>query len=262
MSRLSKITFLMNIQILYLFVIYFPTIIFVGARVGFIKNTWAAIIVFLYFAFIFGLLSSIPVEFFSERALRKYRNSGEAAVIPIELNASNNFKKLIINDFSTFYYKKITTINSISVHKISTFNYHYCKELLGNFYDKIIFFFPSLRRRYSRHRFSRWFTNINIFLYYGDAPINDLEKRLSVLSEDTLPSRDITREMTALAPEIAQVTLTQTKSYDAQGSAVDTMVICLIRMKNQVQIPQAEQQRIVGWLQTRTKNDNVKLYVE
>lgn len=184
MSRLSKITFLMNIQILYLFVIYFPTIIFVGARVGFIKNTWAAIIVFLYFAFIFGLLSSIPVEFFSERALRKYRNSGEAAVIPIELNASNNFKKLIINDFSTFYYKKITTINSISVHKISTFNYHYCKELLGNFYDKIIFFFPSLRRRYSRHRFSRWFTNINIFLYYGDAPINDLEKLVKNFNKD------------------------------------------------------------------------------
>ncbi len=92
--------------------------------------------------------------------------------------------------------------------------------------------------------------------------ISDLEKRLSVLSEDTLPSRDITREMTALAPEIDQVTLTKTKSYDAQGAAVDTTVICLIRMKNQIKIPQAEQQRIVGWLQTRTKNDNVKLYVE
>ncbi len=92
--------------------------------------------------------------------------------------------------------------------------------------------------------------------------IGDLEKRLSVLSEDTLPSRDITREMTALAPEIAQVTLTKTKSFDSQGAPVDTTVICLIRMKESVRIPEAEQQRIVGWLQTRTKNDNVKLYVE
>lgn len=184
MSRLSKITFLMNIQILYFFVIYIPILIFVGARVSFIKNTWAAIIVFLYFAIIFGLSSSIPIEFFSERILRRYRNSGETAVIPIELTASNNFKKIKINDFSTFYYKKIMTINSISVHKISTFNYNYCKELLGNFYDKIVFFFPSLRHRYSRHRFSRRFTNINIFLYYGDASINDLEKLVKSFNKD------------------------------------------------------------------------------
>ena len=184
MSRLSKITFLMNIQILYFFAIYIPILIFVGARVSFIKNTWAAIIVFLYFAIIFGLSSSIPIEFFSERILRRYRNSGETSVIPIELTASNNFKKIKINDFSTFYYKKIMTINSISVHKISTFNYHYCKELLENFYDKIVFFFPSLRHRYSRHRFSRRFTNINIFLYYGDASINNLEKLVKSFNKD------------------------------------------------------------------------------
>lgn len=92
--------------------------------------------------------------------------------------------------------------------------------------------------------------------------INDLENRLGMLSADSLPSRDITREMIALAPEIAQVTLTQTKSYDTQGNPVDTTVICLIRMNGQVRIPEPEQQRIVGWLQTRTKNDNVKLYVE
>lgn len=92
--------------------------------------------------------------------------------------------------------------------------------------------------------------------------INDLENRLGVLSADSLPSRDITREMIALAPEIAQVTLTQTKSYDTQGNPVDTTVICLIRMNGQVRIPEPEQQRIVGWLKTRTKNDNVKLYVE
>lgn len=92
--------------------------------------------------------------------------------------------------------------------------------------------------------------------------INDLEKRVGVLSADSLPSRDITREMIALAPEIARVTLTQTKSYDTQGNPVDTTVICLIRMNGQVRIPEPEQQRIVGWLRTRTKNDNVKLYVE
>lgn len=184
MSRLSKITFLINIQFSYFFVIYMPFVVFVGARASSIKNNWAEIIIFLYSAFIFAFLSYVPIHFLFERPLRRYRYSGETAVIPIELTASNNFKKLIISNFSTFYYKKNMTINSISVHKISTFNYHYCKELLVNFYDKIVCFFPSLRRRYNRHRFSRRFTNINIFLYYGDASINELEKLVKNFNKD------------------------------------------------------------------------------
>lgn len=92
--------------------------------------------------------------------------------------------------------------------------------------------------------------------------ITDLEGRLGELSQDTLASRDITREMTALAPEIAQVTVTRTKSYDPKGKPVDTTVICLIRMNEKTDIPPAEQERIVGWLKMRTKNDHVKLYVE
>ena len=105
-------------------------------------------------------------------------------------------------------------------------------------------------------------TGYQELLQEKNAYIQELEKKVGTLSADTLPSGDITREMTALAPEIAQVTLTKTKSYDAQGNPVDTTVICLLRMKEQVRIPESEQQRIVGWLQARTKNDNVKLYVE
>ncbi len=92
--------------------------------------------------------------------------------------------------------------------------------------------------------------------------IAELERRLDqVVPLDTLPAHDIGREMMALSPEIRRVSLSGVPVYDERGAAVDTTILCLLTL-DRGRISAGERERIVNWLRSRTKNENVKLYVE
>ncbi len=92
--------------------------------------------------------------------------------------------------------------------------------------------------------------------------IGELEQKLASVTFDTLAAGDISREIVALSPRVADVTLARTFTYNAQGHAADTVLLCVLKMAGRERLGEEESERFRTWLETRTRTKHVKIYYE
>ncbi len=90
--------------------------------------------------------------------------------------------------------------------------------------------------------------------------IVELQHALSHYETDTLASADISRELSALMPGIADVALSRSVRYDAKGAPQDTLLVCLLRSEKAFSNDQKE--TVINWLKIRTKVKDVALWAE
>ena len=75
-----------------------------------------------------------------------------------------------------------------------------------------------------------------------------------------LEVEEVSREAGAVISNLGSVSLTKGVSFDTDGRALDTMVLCVVTAADAVQPIDTE--RLSRWLRIRTKIENVKLFVE
>ena len=90
--------------------------------------------------------------------------------------------------------------------------------------------------------------------------IDELLQRVSTLKNDSLPAREMSREIAALLPGTTRAFVSREMTYTAEGAIADTIVVCLLQ--NDRKLTADERGRIEKWLQTRTGTQKIKLYLE
>ena len=90
--------------------------------------------------------------------------------------------------------------------------------------------------------------------------IERMERQLERYRFSDLDVEEVSREAGVVIGNLGALSLTKGISFDAGGSALDTMLICVVT-------PAAagepiEEERLMQWLRIRTKVDRVKLFVE
>lgn len=105
-------------------------------------------------------------------------------------------------------------------------------------------------------------TNMEQLLIDRNSEISNLREKLTHLSEDTLPSVDISREISALISKSVNVAISKSTMYNEQGGIKDTVLLCLMQFPNADNMNDFDHNRLVNWLKARTKISNIKLYTE
>lgn len=103
--------------------------------------------------------------------------------------------------------------------------------------------------------------NMDELLKEKNRRIADLELQVQGYTADTVPARDISRELYALSDRVQNLAISRSIAYDSVGVAKDTVLLCLIKVKDRP-LEEKDRQVITNWLRARTKTGNIKLYVE
>ncbi len=103
--------------------------------------------------------------------------------------------------------------------------------------------------------------NMEQLLLEKNSRISQLETEVHRFSRDTIPSDEISKELTVLTPGVTHVSLSRTPVYDSIGRTMDTVLICVIGHNGEPLDDQARE-TLVNWLKVRTRTNEVKLYHE
>ena len=90
--------------------------------------------------------------------------------------------------------------------------------------------------------------------------IERMQKQLEHYRFSDLEVEDISREAGVLIPNLGSVSLTKGISFDSQGAALDTMLVCVVsplEAKDEL-----DREKLMQWLRIRTNIDKVKIFVE
>ncbi|MEG2480178.1 MAG: TIGR00341 family protein, partial [Mucinivorans sp.] len=93
--------------------------------------------------------------------------------------------------------------------------------------------------------------------------IKNLEEKLSVAQQETIPREEIARELGVLWPEMESIDISKTYTTDVHGQLGAQVLLCVVSLTDgSEKLSQQEQDRIESWLTERTKVENIKLTVE
>ncbi len=90
--------------------------------------------------------------------------------------------------------------------------------------------------------------------------IEELQQRISAMKVDSLPAREIGREIATLLPGTTLTFIAREEIYTEEGIVADTILVCLLQ--NDRQLTADERDRVEKWLKTRTGTQKIKLYTE
>lgn len=90
--------------------------------------------------------------------------------------------------------------------------------------------------------------------------IEYMQNQLEHYRFSDLGVEDISREAGVLIPNLGAVSLTKGISYDAEGKALDTMLICVVK-PSQADM-ELDREKLMHWLRIRTDVEHVKIFVE
>lgn len=93
-----------------------------------------------------------------------------------------------------------------------------------------------------------------------NSQISDLKNRIHGYTIDTLAHGDISREAGAVVDNIEALSLSKQVKYSTAGVAIDTMLVCIVRVQDTNK--NIDSHRLREWLKQRTKSNEVKLYIE
>ena len=80
------------------------------------------------------------------------------------------------------------------------------------------------------------------------------------LSELTVAVADISREAGVVVDNIAAVSLSRAVDYDTTGRPLDTAIVCMVKPVSAN--AGIDKDKLIKWLQVRTRSPKVKIYVE
>lgn len=95
-----------------------------------------------------------------------------------------------------------------------------------------------------------------------NAKIDELNTLVNRYLKDTIPSRDIARELASLWPQLETFAINRAKIENKEGTVIENAIVCIITTSNNKQLSSEDKQRLSAWLAERTKTKNVKLIVE
>ncbi len=95
-----------------------------------------------------------------------------------------------------------------------------------------------------------------------NAEIAKLRDRLSLFSQDTIPSVDIAREAGALWNQIENIEIARSKSISSDGAELGDAIICILHLHSGQSLAPAVKQSVERWLMERTKIDNVRIIID
>lgn len=79
---------------------------------------------------------------------------------------------------------------------------------------------------------------------------------------DTIPAKDISKELALLLPRLQTCTISKAETRDQQGNDIEDVIICIIGTRPDDIVSADELTHLSNWLKQRTKTENVKLIVE
>lgn len=176
MSRFKKISFSLYGSLLFYFPTYFIIFIIVGARLDTLKNQ-AIMLTYVFFLFIFlGVILLIPTYLFFDLPFRKdFKSIKKVAKIHIKLDIPDNKKSIKLSNQTILFYKEFCDFRALSVHKITTLDTQFCRELIKDTKERTYNIFS--RSRDFRYSDNIWQSNVNVFYCLGDdMKIDDVEK--------------------------------------------------------------------------------------
>lgn len=92
--------------------------------------------------------------------------------------------------------------------------------------------------------------------------IAELQRTVEQNSRDVIPSSDYARELISLTPQIEKLQVDKMQSYNAQGVATDTTILCIVS-GDSLYLNTAENiERIKSWLEAKTGIGNINIYIE
>ena len=95
-----------------------------------------------------------------------------------------------------------------------------------------------------------------------DSLINHLTTRLSEYEGrkiDTLASASMAKESFTISESIEEISLARHITYNSVGHKTDTVLVCLVKTDS---LSISERERMTRWLQVRSDNQNVMIYVQ
>lgn len=90
--------------------------------------------------------------------------------------------------------------------------------------------------------------------------IERMQKQLEHYRFSDLDVEDISREAGVLIPNLGSVSLTKGISFDPKGSALDTMLVCVVSPLDAN--GGIDREKLMQWLRIRTNIDKVKIFIE
>lgn len=90
--------------------------------------------------------------------------------------------------------------------------------------------------------------------------IEEMQSTLSRYKVTNIEVGDLSKEVGVAIANVKTITITKGVTYDVDGSATDTLLICLVKPINSAE--SVDETTLSKWLKIRTKIDNVKLFVE
>jgi len=104
-------------------------------------------------------------------------------------------------------------------------------------------------------------TSYSELLEEKNGQIAELQQRLSRYKMKNIEFDDISREAGAVVPDIRKITIAKSITYDVEGKACDTVLICVVDPGSN-RLTDESAARLKNWLQVRTRIRNVKFYTE
>lgn len=90
--------------------------------------------------------------------------------------------------------------------------------------------------------------------------IEQMERQLEHYRFSDVETEDVSREAGVLVANLGSVSLTKGISFDADGTALDTMLICVVAPRDASE--PLDRTTLAEWLRIRTKIERVKIFVE
>lgn len=92
--------------------------------------------------------------------------------------------------------------------------------------------------------------------------IAELQRTVEQNRQDIIPASDYARELISLTPQIEKLQVDKMQSYNAQGVATDTTILCIVS-GDSLYLNTAENiDRIKSWLEAKTGIGNINIYIE
>ena len=90
--------------------------------------------------------------------------------------------------------------------------------------------------------------------------IEEMTQQLKRYRMTNVEVDDISREVGAVMPQVKHISLMKGITFDTQGVAQDTTVVCVVKAEDSKAM--IDRDVLINWLKVRTKVRNVKLFVE
>ncbi|CDN31516.1 membrane protein [Mucinivorans hirudinis] len=95
-----------------------------------------------------------------------------------------------------------------------------------------------------------------------NSKIAQLESKIALYEQQSVPSADVARELSALWNNMKDFSVSKNFILNSEGETVDSILVCIVTPIKKEELPATEREKIKSWLGVRCAMKSVKLIVE